>query len=405
MIRKHIKVEPRRYYYHCDRLGMMIWQDQVSSGYGRNGKEKSSSPDWTRLDPKPTDADWPEAAHQHWVAEYKRMVDHLRDVPCIGVWVPFNEAWGQHATMEVGKMAIEYDRTRLVNIASGGNFWPIGDFVDEHHYPHPTFPFELGGDGRFDGFIKVEGEFGGHGWPVEGHLWKNSANNWGYGGLPKSKEEWQSRYKTSIAMLAALRAEGIAAGVYTQTTDVEGEINGLLTYDRLRKIDVSWLREQSDLLLAAPTTLTNKRDVMATAEREPQVWQFTTKPPSDTWMTSDFNSADWSQGKAGFGAGNPAPPNSKIRTNWSTPEIWLRRTFELKELSAGNLYLRMHHDEDCVVYLNGKEVAQFTGYVTNYFNLAVTAKGLLKHGPNVIAIHCKQTGGGQYLDAGLFLAD
>ncbi len=405
MIRKHIKVEPRRYYYHCDRLGMMMWQDQVSSGYGRNGKEKASSPDWTRLDPKPTDADWPETAHAQWVTEYKRMVDHLRDAPCIAVWVPFNEAWGQHATMEVGKMAIEYDRTRLVNIASGGNFWPIGDFVDEHHYPHPTFPFELGSAGRFDGFIKVEGEFGGHGWPVEGHLWKTDANNWGYGGLPKSKEEWQGRYKTSIAMLAALRAEGIAAGVYTQTTDVEGEINGLLTYDRLKKIDVSWLREQSDLLLAAPTSLTNKRDVMATAELQPQDWQFTTKAPSATWMTSDFNTAGWSEGKAGFGAGNPAPPNSKIHTNWSTPEIWLRRTFELKDLPAGNLYLRMHHDEDCVVYLNGQEVAQFTGYVTNYFNLSLAAKGLLKQGPNVIAIHCKQTGGGQYLDAGLFLAD
>jgi len=405
MIRKHIKVEPRRYYYHCDRLGMMMWQDQVSSGYGRNGKEKSSSPDWTRLDPKPTDAEWPEAAHQQWVTEYKRMVDHLRDAPCISVWVPFNEAWGQHATMEVGKMAIEYDKTRLVNIASGGNFWPIGDFVDEHHYPHPSFPFELGNAGRFDGFIKVEGEFGGHGWPVEGHLWKTDANNWGYGGLPKSKEEWQSRYKTSIAMLAALRAEGIAGGVYTQTTDVEGEINGLLTYDRLNKIDVSWLREQSNLLLTAPTSLTNKRDVLATAELQPQDWQFTINAPKETWMTSDFNSTGWSEGKAGFGAGNPAPPNSKIRTSWSTPEIWLRRKFDLKELPAGNLYLRIHHDEDCVVYVNGKEVAQFSGYVTNYFNVALAAKGLLKQGSNVIAIHCKQTGGGQYLDAGLFMAD
>jgi hypothetical protein len=122
-------------------------------------------------------------------------------------------------------------------------------------------------------------------------------------------------------------------------------------------------------------------------------------------MNSGFDTTGWSEGKAGFGAGNPAPPNSKIRTNWSTSEIWLRRTFDLKEQPVGSLYLRMHHDEDCVVYLNGKEVAQFTGYVTNYFNLALATKGLLKQGPNVIAIHCKQTGGGQYLDAGLFLAE
>ena len=404
MIRKHIKVEPRRYYYHCDRLGMIMWQDQVSSGYGRRA-EKSSSPPWTRLNPDPADAEWPEAAHRQWITEYKRMVDHLRDAPCIGVWVPFNEAWGQHATMEIGKMAIEYDRTRLVNIASGGNFWPIGDFVDEHHYPHPTFPFDLDKGGRFDGFVKVEGEFGGHGWPVEGHLWKTDAKNWGYGGLPKSKEEWQSRFKTSIAIMAALRSEGIAAGIYTQSTDVEEEINGLLTYDRMTKIDTAWLREQSDFLMAASNSLTNRRDIAATAEMQPQNWQYTTSMPGEAWMTPGFDTKDWDEGKAGFGAGTPAPPNARIHTVWSTPEIWLRRAFEMKELPTSKLFLRLHHDEDCVVYVNGKEVARLNGFVTNYFNLALAANETLIQGTNVIAIHCRQTGGGQYLDAGLFVAD
>ena len=405
MIRKHIKVEPRRYYYHCDRLGMILWQDQVSSGYGQERKDAASSPPWTRLIANPADATWPVAAHEQWVTEYKRMVDHLRDAPCIGVWVPFNEAWGQHATTEVGKMAVEYDRSRLVNIASGGNFWPIGDFVDEHNYPHPAFPFHLGKEGSFDGFVKVVGEFGGHGWPVEGHLWKTDANNWGYGGLPKSKEEWQGRYKTSIAIMAALRSEGIAAGVYTQTTDVEGEINGLLTYDRQKKIDTTWLREQSELLLKAATSLTNKRELLATAETQPQSWQYTTALPSDSWMQPSFDTKRWTEGQAGFGAGSPAPPNSHIHTDWSTSEIWIRRTVHLKELPIGKLYLRLHHDEDCVVYINGKEVARLNGYATNYFNLALATKGAIVQGDNVIAIHCRQTGGGQYIDAGLFVAD
>ncbi len=405
MIRKHIKVEPRRYYYHCDRLGMIMWQDQVSSGYGQKRTDGASSPPWTRLVANPTDAEWPDAAHEQWVTEYKRMVDHLRDAPCIGVWVPFNEAWGQHATAEVGKMAIDYDRTRLVNIASGGNFWPIGDFVDEHNYPHPSFPFHLGREGRFDGFVKVVGEFGGHGWPVEGHLWKTDASNWGYGGLPKSKEEWQGRYKTSIAIIAALRAEGIAAGVYTQTTDVEGEINGLLTYDRQKKIDTTWLRQQSELLLKAPTSLTNKRELLATAEALPQSWQYTTASPGDSWMQPNFDAKGWTEGKAGFGAGSPAPPNAHIHTDWSTSEIWVRRSFELKNLPLGKSYLRLHHDEDCVVYINGTEVARLNGYATNYFNLALASTGALAQGKNVIAIHCRQTGGGQYIDAGLFVAD
>ena len=405
MIRKHIKVEPRRYYYHCDRLGMIMWQDQVSSGYGQARKDAASSPAWTRLVANPADAEWPEAAHEQWVTEYKRMVDHLRDAPCIGVWVPFNEAWGQHATTEVGKMAIEYDRSRLVNIASGGNFWPIGDFVDEHNYPHPAFPFHLGREGRFDGFVKVVGEFGGHGWPVQGHLWKTDATNWGYGGLPKSKEEWQGRYKTSIAIIAALRAEGIAAGVYTQTTDVEGEINGLLTYDRQKKIDTAWLREQSDLLLNAVTSIKNKRELLATAETQPQSWLYSTAPPNDSWMQPSFEANGWTEGKAGFGAGSPAPPNSHIHTDWSTSEIWIRRTLDIKELPIGKLYLRLHHDEDCVVYINGIEVARLNGYATNYFNLALATKGAIVQGKNVIAIHCRQTGGGQYIDAGLFVAD
>jgi beta-galactosidase len=102
----------------------------------------------------------------------------------------------------------------------------------------------LGEGGRFDGFVKVVGEFGGHGFPVEGHLWNPNKNNWGYGGLPKDKAEWLERYRESIRILAELKKQGIAAGIYTQTTDVEGEINGLITYDRkIQKLDPSVLRE------------------------------------------------------------------------------------------------------------------------------------------------------------------
>ena len=219
-IRKHIKVEPRRYYYHCDRLGMMVWQDQVSGGVG---------PAWTRLEPNPKDAEWPDDRHAQFMLELERMIDNLDDHPSIVVWVPFNEAWGQHRTMEVGAWVAKRDPSRLVNAASGGNFWPVGDFVDEHRYPHPGFPFLPARDERF---VKVVGEFGGHGFVVPGHLWDASRRNWGYGGLPQTEAEYKERYATSIRMLDDLRRQGIAAGIYTQTTDVEGEVNGLLTYDR-----------------------------------------------------------------------------------------------------------------------------------------------------------------------------
>lgn len=223
MIRKHIKVEPRRYYYHCDRLGMMVWQDQVSGG---------PKPEWTRLQPNPEDAKWPAEQHEQFMQELEWMISELESHPSIVIWTPFNEAWGQHQTVEVGKWVAKRDPSRLVNIVSGGNFWPAGDIVDAHKYPHPDFPFAQGEGGRFEDYIKVVGEFGGHGYPVEGHLWDREKRNWGYGGLPKNEEEFLERYETSIEKLNELRSRGIAAGVYTQTTDVEGEINGLITYDR-----------------------------------------------------------------------------------------------------------------------------------------------------------------------------
>ncbi len=249
MIRKHIKIEPRRYYHHCDKIGMLVWQDQVSMGYGPDSGPKDSSPQWTRMAPKPVDGKWPDAAHDQFVTEYKRMVDHLREVPCIAVWSPFNEAWGQHRSMEVGKMAMAYDPTRSINIASGGNFWPVGDIADSHNYPDPAYPLD---DKRFNGYVKVVGEFGGHGMPIEGHLWNKDSPNWGYGGLPKDLNEWKQRYTHSLQVLADLRKHGVAAGVYTQTSDVEVEINGLLTYDRVAKIDPAWLKPLSEMLLNTP---------------------------------------------------------------------------------------------------------------------------------------------------------
>lgn len=249
MIRKHIKVEPRRYYYHCDRLGMMVWQDHVSGGTNRLG----AFPEWTRLKPNPHDSEWPDEQHAQFMLELERMITTLESHPSIVSWVPFNERWGQHRTMKVGKWTVDRDPTRLVNVASGGNFWPVGDVVDAHSYPHPAFPFEDGEGGRFDDFIKVMGEFGGHGLPVKDHLWDANRRNWGYGDLPQNAEEYRNRYVDSLNLLNELRRQGIAAGVYTQTTDVEGEINGLLTYDRkVTKIPAKELAELHKVLFRDP---------------------------------------------------------------------------------------------------------------------------------------------------------
>ncbi|MDA7916385.1 sulfatase-like hydrolase/transferase [Verrucomicrobia bacterium] len=241
MIRKHIKVEPRRYYTYCDQVGMMVWQDQVSS--------MSDNPKWTRIEPNPETRTWPKPAHKQFMTELKQMIDTLHNHPSIVQWVPFNERWGQHQTVEVGDWTSAYDPTRHVNVASGGNWFPSGDIVDQHKYPHPGFPFETGPNKRFEDYIKVMGEFGGHGFPVEGHVYDPGKRNWGYGGLPKDKTEWIERYKESLRILVELKEQGIAAGVYTQTTDVEGEINGLITYDRkVQKISADQLADWHKVL-------------------------------------------------------------------------------------------------------------------------------------------------------------
>ena len=237
LIRKHVKVEPRRFYYLCDKLGVLVWQDQVAA---------FKNPAWTRLNPTPVDADWSDAEHAQFMTEFAEMIDALENHPSIVVWTPFNEAWGQHRTMEVGRWVARRDLSRLINIACGGNFWPVGDVASDHHYPTPGFSQP----DRFGDYIKVVGEFGGHGMAVPGHVFFDSSQNWGYGGLAQDSAELLRRYRESVHHLAQLKRQGIAGGVYTQLTDVEGELNGLMTYDRKQnKIAPPVLREINRQLL------------------------------------------------------------------------------------------------------------------------------------------------------------
>lgn len=231
-IRKHIKVEPRRYYYHCDKIGMLVWQDMPSTGGG---------PKWTRMEPNPPEQEKPAAEREQFLRELKSMILGLQNHPSVAMWVPFNERWGQHESIRTAALIENLDVRRPINLASGGNFFPAGDVADHHHYPDPQFPLN---DSRFKDYVKVVGEFGGHGFPIQGHLWNPDMENWGYGGLPKSKEEYLDRYKRTFSQLRALKDQGIAAGIYTQTTDIEGEINGLMTYDReVQKIPAETLAE------------------------------------------------------------------------------------------------------------------------------------------------------------------
>jgi beta-galactosidase/beta-glucuronidase len=238
MIRKHVKVEPARWYYHCDKMGMLVWQDMPSGDMGNIWEPKPG------IYRKGLDKVRTAESEAIFKSEWKAIIDANYNFPSIVVWVPFNEAWGQFKTKEITEWTQAYDPTRLVNSASGGNFEMegnkiTGDIFDVHNYPDPVMPSpDLFGKVN----VLVLGEYGGLGLPMEGHTWQDK-DNWGYQSF-KTQEELLARYKVLIADLQELIPKGLAAAVYTQTTDVEVETNGLMTYDRrVLKFPVEVLRK------------------------------------------------------------------------------------------------------------------------------------------------------------------
>jgi hypothetical protein len=216
MVRKHVKVEPARWYYWCDKLGLLVWQDMPSGDRYIGEKD----PDCKRSS---------ESASQ-FETELKTIIDALHNHPCIVMWVPFNEGWGQYDTVRIAKWIKQYDPARLVNNASGWADRGAGDVHDIHVYPGPAAP------ANESGRAAVLGEFGGLGLPLKGHTWQDTSG-WGYRTL-KTQQQLANGYAGLVYKLRPMVARGLAAAVYTQTTDVETEVNGLMTYDRaIIKID------------------------------------------------------------------------------------------------------------------------------------------------------------------------
>jgi len=370
LARKHIKIEPERWYYWADKLGLLVWQDMPSGGN-----------------------DTPEA-RKNYASEWQRMIDARYNHPSIVMWVPFNEGWGQpdaEGTRAVAEWTAKYDPTRLVNNTSGWTDSGAGHVTDVHMYPGPSMP------ALERSRAAVLGEFGGLGLPTRGHTWQEE-KNWGYVSF-KSPLELQQAYQDRLAQLRLLVARGLSAAIYTQTTDVEIEVNGLMTYDReVVKIPAATLAAIHRTLYK---DLPLVRTVLPTSELDGRAWRYTIDELPASWAAPDFDDGGWQTGAAPFGGGKPE--GVPVRTPWTSPQISMRQAFDWAGGSVEGLYLVLAHDDDATVFINGVEAAAVPRSSTGYVMVPVSADAAraLKPGRNVIAAHCAQAKGPQAIDVGI----
>ena len=234
MLRKHIKVEPARYYYQCDKLGMLVWQD-MPSGFNqalRAAREDAGEP--VRLST---------SREQHEL-ELRRMIGRLYNAPSIVMWVIHNEGWGQYESKALAHWVKDIDGSRLVNADTGWVDMNVGDLFDIHTYePVPKQPQPN------PNRAIVIGEYGGVGWPIADHLWNPAMRNWGYQTF-QDQQAYLTALRTKVEALGPMIEKlGLSAAVYTQTTDVEGEVNGLMTYDRkFIKVDPAVMKQMNSRL-------------------------------------------------------------------------------------------------------------------------------------------------------------
>ncbi len=321
MLRKHAKVEPARLYYECDKLGLLVWQD-MPSGFKTTEERKNN-----RFPSDKIDWDKPKDDALQFEKELKAMIDNLRFFPSIVMWVNFNEGWGQYDTKRMAEWTKSYDPSRLVDAISGWTDRGCGDVFDMHQYPSPcTEPANM-----YPGRAIVLGEFGGLGWPAEGHLWFTDRKSGGYRTFYDASK-LTNEYIQLVHHLKAARYAGLAAAIYTQTTDVEGEVNGMITYDReMCKINPQILRIINTELYAdlpKSTVICNDNQMSeSTILVRSQKPQYTA---DEKW--------DLKTGRVVMKKGE---------------EAWLKKEFKIKQKATG-YYLSVWADGDIDFIINGK---------------------------------------------------
>lgn len=393
MSRKHIKVEPARWYYHCDKMGILVWQDIPNPGFGEKGKIMGE------------DMDIRENFHDEMIRIMKSLENH----PSIVLWTVYNESWGQpdeKTSKHSVDIAREVDPYRLISIASGWNDYEYGDIKDTHWYPQPNvLPNPV------NKRASVCGEYGGITLLVDGHRWIGGSDM-KYTQV-YSPEELKNTFVNFVDQILGLQANGLCAAVYTQITDVEDEENGLITYDRkVVKVNEKQLAEISQAVHRNITHTSVPIMPVSQAGNVVSTWKYysSDKPlSSKEWKDTQFADGVWRQGQAGFGSGGSQ--GASMNTKWDKPYIYMRTWQNFSSLKSDDidrLQIQVFHDEECDVYINGILATSLQGFTNRYAFVEISkeAKASIEIGkPNLIAVMCKNKEGNQFIDLGFSLID
>ncbi len=364
-IRKHIKVEPARFYYHCDRLGMLVWQDMPSGFISINDPIQHVSHNAVK------DWDRPEESATLFKQEWKSIMDNLKFFPSIAVWIPFNEGWGQFDSKNIVNWTMSYDPTRLVDGISGWSDRNVGNMYDSHQYPGPAIEPAEQNPGR----CIVLGEFGGLGLPVEGHEWNPEKRSWGYRTY-ETPSQLITEYAKLIHNLKPELSRGLAGAIYTQTTDVEEEANGLMTYDREEiKVPVSMMRMINAEIFEKPKS----RAKFIIRDKELELEELTQEP---------------------------ATPNKNVNeksVNSDIPAKILEKEFVLEKL-VENIAVKMYAWGSLKIFLNDKVILDRIVRTKRHFDdLNISEfRNYFKVGINKIRFELRDYDEKAFLDFGLY---
>lgn len=400
--RLHQKVFEPRFLYWADKLGYLVWGE---------------FPNWGLNYSNP-------AIDKPVVDEWVEVLRRDRNHPSIVGWCPFNETNASAGELQNTIVGITHlvDPSRPV-IDTSGYVHSVSspDVLDAHDYdqnpttfrarwcdsfgPGADIPKRYRGDAGFACVPFMVSEYGGIGWTTTG--------GWGYGTAPKDLEQFYTRYAgLTNALLDSRYMFGFC---YTQITDVEQEQNGMYTYDRKPKFDAKRIKAvnsrqaaiEKDPPYEMPKTIGDPWTVLVGAvpdKDRAREWRYTTEQHQGKWTGLEYDDGKWQLGPGGFGSKGGF--EWAIHTPWTTSDIWLRQSFTYDGPAFDRALLVAHYDNETEVYLNGSLIWSAEGWNDRYDGFSVTEKvrKTIKPGRNVIAVHCHQDEGGQFIDVALLIA-